>query len=88
MAIGKLSAQTGGGNAHGRPRCQGRMFFAFIEAKRESLDRRRGRLGAGFSQEGQTGERTVPLGSELKGVKICNLVERDLGCFAGVSLQR
>jgi len=41
------------GEAPGRPRCQGRVVFAFIGAKRETLDRRSGRLGAGLRQEGQ-----------------------------------
>lgn len=41
------------GEAPGRPRCQGRVFFAFIGAERETLDRRSGRLGAGFGQEGR-----------------------------------
>src|SRR6202790_3250191 len=31
------------GEAPGCPRCQGRVVFAFIGAKRESLDRRSGR---------------------------------------------
>jgi len=35
------------GEALGRPRCQGRMVFAFIGAERETLDRMSGRLGAG-----------------------------------------
>src|SRR6266699_3498278 len=39
----KANALPGGGKAPGRPRCQGRVLFAFIGAKRESLDRRSGR---------------------------------------------
>src|SRR5262245_35295483 len=42
------------GEAPGRPRCQGRVVFAFIGAERETLDRRSGRLGAGFGEEGQS----------------------------------
>src|SRR5437016_1669550 len=37
------------GEAPGRPRCQGRVVFAFIGAKRESLDRRSGRSRRRFS---------------------------------------
>src|SRR5258708_4525521 len=44
------------GEAPGRPRCQGRVVFAFIGAKRESLDRRGGRSRRRFSAGRANGE--------------------------------
>ena len=41
--------------APSRPRCQGRVVFAFTEAQRTPLTEEAGGLGAVFTQEGQRG---------------------------------
>jgi len=43
--------------APSRPRCQGRVGFAFIGAQRRPLAEEAGGLGAVFSQEGQRGKK-------------------------------
>src|SRR6266853_4040603 len=47
--------------APSRPRCQGRVVFAFTGAQRTPLTGEVGGLGAVFTQEGQTGEKPVTL---------------------------
>src|ERR1700692_4514045 len=58
-----------------RPRCQGRVGFAFIGAKRRPLTEEAGGLGAVFTQEGQTGEKTVPLGTYRWKSRFCKCGE-------------
>src|SRR5260370_1207574 len=41
------------GEAPGRPRCQGRVVFAFIGAKRESLEKKRAVQAQVFSRKGR-----------------------------------
>ena len=46
----------GGPKATSRPRCQLRVFFAFIEARRRPLTEQAGGLGAGFGRKGRRKE--------------------------------
>jgi hypothetical protein len=63
------------GKAPDRPRCQGRRGMAFIGAKRRPLTEEADGSGAGFSQEGQKGEKTVPLRTYVEGLCSCRFSE-------------
>jgi len=63
-ADGKIERANKRSPAPSRPRCQGRVVFAFTGAKRTPLTGEAGGLGAVFPQEGQKGD--LPAGSCTK----------------------
>ena len=61
--------------APSRPRCQGRVVFAFTEAQRTPLTEEAGGLGAVFSQEGQRGKKTARLVTYRRQLWFCESVK-------------